>query len=199
MISTLSGYAGGASATPSYRNIGDHSETVQVVFDPARIDYLQLLEVFWQLHEPTARPYLTQYRNAIFTLDESQHQAALASRKALATRLGRSVNTAIEAAGTFSPAEDYHQKHYLQGSKPLMDVLRKRYPDLQQLFRSTAAARLNGYLGCNGDPERLGEGLRSLDLPAILERDLFDSLSLTCCNFKGSGCALPPLPNEHQE
>ena len=194
MISTLSGYAGGSSETPNYRAIGDHSETVQVVFDPTLISYDQLLEVFWQLHDPSSGSYLAQYRNAVFYLDEDQKKGAEESIQALSQKAGRPVNTALEKAGIFTPAEDYHQKHYLKGSKPLLDVLRKRYPDQQQLFLSTDAARLNGYLGCNGDPALLGENIRKLTLPVNLESDLFDGLTLTCRNFKG-GCALPPLEN----
>jgi hypothetical protein len=165
-----------------------------VVFDPALISYDQMLETFWQLHDPGSRPYLTQYRNAVFYLDEGQKKVAEASSQALAQRTRRPVNTPLEPAGIFTPAEDYHQKHYLKGSRPLLDVLRKRYPDQQQLFLSTDAARLNGYLGCNGDPALLGANIRSLNLPANLESDLFDALTLTCRNFKG-GCALPPLEN----
>ena len=167
---------------------------MQVVYDPARISYAQLLDVFWQLHDPTSAPYLRQYRNAIFYLDNDQKRTAEASRRAVEEKLGRPVRTAIEAAGTFTPAEDYHQKHYLQGNKPLMDVLRKRFGSREELFRSTDAAHLNGMLGCNGDPERLGLDIRALNLPQPLEQELFDGLSLTCPNFHAQGCALPPLP-----
>jgi len=103
------------------------------------------------------------------------------------------VNTAIEEAGRFTPAEDYHQKHYLKRRSPAWDILLKRYREPQALFRSTDAARLNGYLGCNADPHRLGENLRRLAFPARIEQKLFDALTLTCRNFRGSGCALPPL------
>jgi len=194
VTSTLVGYAGGTTAAPTYGSIGDHSETVQVVFDPEVISFAELLEVFWQSHDPTAKPYLTQYRNAVFYLDEEQRRQAEASRRQLGTKLGRSVGTVIEAAGIFTPAEDYHQKYYLQRVAPLMAELRQRYPDRQQLFRSTEAARLNGYLGCNGDPATFGADLRQVDLPAELERDLHDTLTTSCREFKGSGCALPPRP-----
>lgn len=196
MISTLSGYAGGTTDQPTYRAIGDHSETVQVVYDPAQISYEQLLEVFWALHDPGSRPYLNQYRNAIFTTDAEQHRLAVVSREMLAEASGRPVHTAIERAGLFTPAEDEHQKHFLQKApQELLDLLRERYPDRPQLFRSTDAARLNGYLGCHGKPGDLGAGLRRLDLPARLEQELFDTLTLTCRSFRGGGCVLPPRPD----
>ena len=192
MTSTLVGYAGGSTDKPTYRSIGDHSETVLVEFDPAVISYARLLEVFWASHDPTAKPYLTQYRNAVFYTSEEQRQAAIASRQALQEKLDRELDTAIEPAGIFTPAEDYHQKYYLQRVAPLMKELQQRYPDRQQLFHSTAAARLNGYLGCNGDPASFGTDLRAVGLPAELEQDLHDSLTASCREFKGSGCALPP-------
>lgn len=163
-----------------------------VEFDPALISYAELLEVFWASHDPTAKPYLAQYRNAIFYTSEEQRRQAEASRQALQEQLGRELGTTIEPAGIFTPAEDYHQKHYLQRVEALMAELQQRYPDRQRLFRSTAAARLNGYLGCNGDPARFGTDLRAVGLPAELELDLHDSLTASCREFKGTGCALPP-------
>lgn len=157
-----------------------------------QINYEQLLEVFWELHNPTSQPYLAQYRNAIFYLDKEQKRLAEASRQALETRLGKEVNTPVQPAGEFTPAEDYHQKHFLQRVKPVVDVLRKRYPTTRQLFLSTEAARLNGFIGCYGEPTLLGDELRKLNLPAALELDLFDSLTLSCRNFRGKGCSLPP-------
>lgn len=192
MTSTLVGYAGGSTEKPTYRSIGDHSETVLVEFDPAQVSYAALLEVFWANHDPTAKPYLTQYRNAVFTTSEQQRQTAEDSRRQLAERTGRPVQTAIEAAGSFTQAEDYHQKYYLQRVAPLMAELQQRYPDRQQLYRSAVAARLNGYLGCHGDPATFGADLRKFGLSDELERDLHGSLTTSCREFKGAGCALPP-------
>lgn len=167
---------------------------MQVVFDPAVISYDELLQVFWRIHDPGAEPYLNQYRNAIFYLSEAQHRAAEASRKRLAAHTGRPVRTAIEPAGTFTPAEDYHQKYYLQQDRALFTALQRRYPDRQQLFRSTAAARLNGFFGCNGESAGLGEELRRLDLPADLTDKIVDHLKARCRAFKEIGCALPLSP-----
>lgn len=194
MTSTLSGYAGGTTSTPTYRAIGDHSEAVQVVFDPQVISYSQLLEVFWESHDPAARPYLNQYRNVVFYLDQEQRRQAELSRNQLAKKLGRPVGTQIAPAGPFTPAEDYHQKYYLQRVEPLMAELEKRYPDLRALFRSTPAARLNGMLGCHGDPATLGADLRRIGLPAELEADFHAAITTSCREFRGTGCALPPRP-----
>jgi methionine-S-sulfoxide reductase len=205
VISTTSGYTGGHKKDPTYKEVSHggtgHAEAVQIVYDPKKVSYTKLLDVFWHNVDPTnAHGQFCdngdQYRSEIFYHNEEQRRLAVASEQELEKNkpFAAPIVTRIAPATTFYPAEDYHQKHYLKGSKQLLDVLRKRYPDQQELFLSTDAARLNGYLGCNGDPALLGDNIRALDLPANLESSLFDNLTLTCRNFKG-GCALPPLGN----
>ena len=122
VVRTTVGYSGGHSADPSYQEVcGDetgHAEVVEVAFDPARIGYEQLLEVFWRSHDPTQvnrqGPDIgTQYRTVIFTHSPAQAAAAQASKERLAAsgRLRRPVATEILPAGPFWPAEDYHQQY----------------------------------------------------------------------------------------
>lgn len=124
VVSTAAGYAGGYTPNPTYQEVcsGEtgHAEVVQVVFDPARITYDDLLRVFWENHDPTqgmrqGNDLGTQYRSAIYTHDGRQQQAAVASRNAYQARLTQSgfgaVTTQIEAAGPFYFAEDYHQQY----------------------------------------------------------------------------------------
>lgn len=122
VVRTTVGYSGGHSADPSYQEVcGDetgHAEVVEVAFDPARIAYEQLLEVFWRSHDPTQvnrqGPDIgTQYRTVIFTHSPAQAAAAQASKERLAAsgRLRRPVATEILPAGPFWPAEDYHQQY----------------------------------------------------------------------------------------
>ena len=115
-----SGYAGGQLENPTYRQVcgGDtgHAEAVEVVFDPAAVSYDQLLEVFWNLHDPTQKnrqgPDVgSQYRSAIFFHDEAQRAAATESREREQERRSRPIATEIAAAGIFWPAEDYHQRY----------------------------------------------------------------------------------------
>ncbi|MBT1071127.1 peptide-methionine (S)-S-oxide reductase MsrA [Pelotalea chapellei] len=119
---TRVGYTGGHTENPTYRLVctGDtgHAEAVEVTFDPALISYEQLLECFWQCHDPTQRnrqgpDFGTQYRSAIFCHDESQRQAAEASRERLelSGTLRRSIATEIVPAAAFWEAEAYHQKY----------------------------------------------------------------------------------------
>lgn len=122
--SVVSGYSGGHVDRPTYRQVsrGDtgHAEVIQVVYDPARINYAQLLAVFWRNIDPTTprRQFCDsgdQYRTAIFFHDEAQRKAAEASRDALAASgilRGAPIATEITAFTRFWPAEDDHQDYY---------------------------------------------------------------------------------------
>jgi peptide-methionine (S)-S-oxide reductase len=123
VISTTAGYIGGAQRDPSYEEVSagrtGHAEAVEVRYDPARIGYEQLLAVFWRNIDPVAvdRQFCdagTQYRSAIFYVDATQRALAETSKTELeaAGRFGRPIATEITAAGTFWPAEDYHQDYY---------------------------------------------------------------------------------------
>ena len=128
VVSTVVGYTGGETEHPGYEAVCDghtgHAEAVEIAFDPARVSYDELLEAFWACHDPTTRnrqgPDVgTQYRSAVFVLDEEQRRAAVASRRARqqSRRDGREIVTEIVAAARFWPAEDYHQ-HYLRKGGP---------------------------------------------------------------------------------
>jgi peptide-methionine (S)-S-oxide reductase len=158
------GYAGGTTPDPTYENIGDHSEAIEIEFDPARISYLDLLAVFWQAHEPAYRSVSRQYRAAVFWQGDGQHRHAEVSRARVAGAIGREVATVLEPLRSFTPAEEYHQKYYLRSVKPVAAALRGLYPDVRDFVASTAAARVNGYLGGHGGPERLAAEIESLGL-----------------------------------
>ncbi len=164
MVRTRVGYTGGSRRNPTYRSMGDHTEALEVEFDPSRISYDELLDNFWSGHDPGSPQFSVQYRNALFYHDEGQRAAALASRDRVAEVMKRGVTTAVEEAGTFYQAEDYHQKYYLRGSGPLWEEIRAIYPDGDGLVRSTAAARLNGYVGGYGTESEIEEGIEGLGL-----------------------------------
>ena len=83
MVRTRVGYAGGLMDAPTYRNIGDHTETVQVDYDPRQISYAQLLDIFWKSHQPTRSSWSEQYKNAIFYHNEDQEKIALVRQLSL--------------------------------------------------------------------------------------------------------------------
>lgn len=168
------GYAGGTTPAPTYENIGDHAEAIEIDFDPAVISYQELLGIFWQAHDPARRSFSRQYRAAVFWQGDEQRRLAEISRGQAARGSGREVATALEPLRSFTPAEDYHQKYYLRAAKTIAAALRRFYPDERGFVASTAAARVNGYLGGHGGPERLAAEIDGLGLEgearAALER-----------------------------
>ena len=123
MLSTTSGYTGGTKVDPTYHEVSDggtgHAESVEVIYDPSKVTYQQLLDVFWHNTDPldTGGQFCdrgSQYRSAIFYHDDEQKRLAEASKQALegSHRFDRPIATEIVAAGPFYPAEDYHQDYY---------------------------------------------------------------------------------------
>jgi peptide-methionine (S)-S-oxide reductase len=120
VLATRVGYTGGAHDRPSYEDVctgrTGHAEAVEVEFDPSSVSYDQLLDVFWQEHDPTTLnrqgPDVgTQYRSAVFFHSPEQEAAARSSRDRVQDRTRKEVVTEITAAGEFWPAEDYHQRY----------------------------------------------------------------------------------------
>jgi len=165
VVRTRVGYAGGTKADPTYQDLGDHAESLQVDYDPARISYETLLDAFWSSHDPTRPPGSGQYGTALFVEDEGQRRAAETSRDALAAGLGAAVRTPIVPLGRFYRAEDYHQKYRLRNS-PLMASFRALCPTDREFTDSTAAARVNAHLDGELGLESLREELAALGLRA---------------------------------
>jgi peptide-methionine (S)-S-oxide reductase len=123
VLATTSGYVGGRTANPTYQEVSTgwtgHTEAVRVEFDPARITYAQLLEKFWPTIDPTVKDQQfcdvgSQYRTGIYPVNEAQLKTAQASKAALerSKPFRQPVVTEIVMAGTFYPAEEYHQDYY---------------------------------------------------------------------------------------
>jgi peptide-methionine (S)-S-oxide reductase len=121
VISTTSGYTGGRAGNPRYEDVsaGDtgHAESVEVRYDPTKITYSELLDVFWHNIDPFAKDRQfcdrgDQYRSAIFYADDEQKRLAEDSKRALEEKLGKPFATKIERARRFYAAEGYHQDYY---------------------------------------------------------------------------------------
>ncbi|MFC5652700.1 peptide-methionine (S)-S-oxide reductase MsrA [Paenibacillus solisilvae] len=143
---TRVGYAGGTSAKPTYRQMGDHTETVQIEFDPAIIPFEDILHVFWNNHNPlNINDYKgRQYRSLLLAHDQKQ-QDSIQHVLELRKEQGKGVpETEIAPYKDFHPAEDHHQKYYLKRFPDAMEKLSTLYPAQDDLIDSTLAARLNG-------------------------------------------------------
>ncbi|MDH5477108.1 MAG: peptide-methionine (S)-S-oxide reductase MsrA [Nitrospinota bacterium] len=123
VISTTSGYSGGKTKNPSYNEVSNggtgHAEVVRITFDPRKISYTELLEVFWRNIDPTVRDRQfcdigSQYRSAIFYLDDTQKKEAEDSLRRLekSKPFAGPIMTEITRATEFYPAEEYHQDYY---------------------------------------------------------------------------------------
>jgi peptide-methionine (S)-S-oxide reductase len=164
VVRTRVGYAGGTTPEPTYHDLGDHTEVVQVEYDPSVVSYADLLDAFWSNHDPRATPRKRQYRNVILVNTVVHRQAAERTRQRVESKLDGSVGTAIEDLDAFHLAEPYHQKYELRSTPVVGDELVERYGS--DLVDSTAAARLNGFVAGHGDPERRESFLAALDLPS---------------------------------
>ena len=125
VLATVSGYTGGTVANPTYEQVSakhtGHAEAVEVIYDPAKVSYSQLLDFYWRHIDPTVKDRQfcdvgTPYRTAIFAHGDAQLEAARASRAALekSKPFKEPIVTEIVAAGAFYPAEEYHQDYYLK-------------------------------------------------------------------------------------
>jgi peptide-methionine (S)-S-oxide reductase len=143
VLSVTAGYTGGTKDHPTYEEVSSggtgHAESVQVVYDPTKIAFQKILDIFWHNIDPVAvdRQFCdrgTQYRSAIFYHDEAQKQLAEAAKAELQKKFKQPIATQIVAASTFWPAEGYHQHFY------------KKNPTRYQFYR----------FGCGRD-QRLAE------------------------------------------
>jgi peptide-methionine (S)-S-oxide reductase len=175
-VRTRVGYAGGTKASPTYRDLGDHSETLQIEFDLGLITYEELLSLFWKAHDPTWPARSRQYRAALFYHGEEQKRLVLESRDREQERYGRAIRTDVFPFQEFYRAEDYHQKFYLRQDPGLMGEFRTIYPDARDFTDSTAAARVNGYLAGYGSRTSLQADLDILGLSPGGSKRLLDSV-----------------------
>lgn len=188
MIRTRVGYAGGTTPDPTYARIGDHAEAIEIEYDPAAIGYQDLLAIFWKAHDPGYRSASRQYRSAIFWSGDGQRRLAEESRERAGRGIPGGVATALEPLRSFTPAEDYHQKYYLRSVEAIAAAFARFYPEGRALAASTAAARVNGYLGGHGGPARLAGEIGGLGLEGEARAALEKIVGQM---HPGETCALP--------
>ncbi len=166
------GYSGGTTGNPTYEDLGDHTETIQIEYDPSQISYEKLLDIFWESHDPAVPSWPRQYMSIIFYHNDVQKRLALESRDRLEARLKIKIYTEIVPAPEFYPTEDYHQKYYLRLQPELIKDFRAMYPDTDDFINSTAAARINGYVGGHGTLATLEKEIDSFGLSPAASKAL---------------------------
>jgi len=161
VIQTSVGYAGGKKKHPTYQNLGDHTEVVQIQYDPCRITFKQLLSLFWKNHNPSIF-YQKQYWSIIFYITEEQKLVAqdflqLYEKESLAT-----VYTQIIPLEEYYHAESYHQKYTLQTHPWLIVAVNVR--SAKELIQSQVCTKFNGFLSSYGTHDELLELARNFGL-----------------------------------
>lgn len=158
------GYSGGTTEDPTYENIGDYMETIELDYDPEEISYKELLQIFFRKHSPEYQMTKRQYMSAIFYRSEVEKETAVEAMQQEEKRLGLKLYTHIIPFERFYLAEAYHQKYYLQLVDILKSEIRNKYASFKEFNDSREAARMNGYVKGLGDMELLMAEIDSFGL-----------------------------------
>ncbi|KAF7989571.1 hypothetical protein HCN44_008245 [Aphidius gifuensis] len=145
VLRTTVGYSGGTKLSPAYKNIGDHTEVIDIEYDQKIISFNQLLSLFWNNHEYGLTTKIkTQYASLILYHDDEQKLLAEKSKDHLQNKTKEHFTTVIKPFECFHPAEDYHQKYRLQSHTWLLQSIGEITSE--NLQTSTLAAKLNSYI-----------------------------------------------------
>ena len=145
VVRTRVGYAGGTKADPTYEVLGDHTEVIQVEYDPEQLSFSDLLEQAISEHNPYQQPQKRQYQNIIFTETTAQHDQLLTVLDESDLDCDR-IETRLESLDRFHLAEAYHQKFNLRGKRWITDVFTEAGYDDAAVRESPAAAKLNAHV-----------------------------------------------------
>ncbi|MGM0548972.1 MAG: peptide-methionine (R)-S-oxide reductase MsrB [Bacillota bacterium] len=171
VVRTRVGYAGGQKNDPIYKNIKDHTETIEIDYNPAVISYQELLEIFFKQHNPYSPALSRQYASLILYHNQSQKEKALALKEKLETETEKEVLTKIKKLDKFYLAENYHQKYKLQQRAEF----KKNYFNklkIEEFINSPAVAKVNGYLAAKGKKDNLIKNIAQFGLSQELQQKL---------------------------
>ena len=185
VVRTRVGYAGGTTEAPTYKTIGDHMETLQIDYDPEKIDYGQLLDLFFTLHKPMREPWKRQYAAAAFYHSAAQLELISDKVRILEEKAQQKVLTEVKAYENFYLSEERHQKYKLQRQPELLAEFSRMYPSFRDLVNSTAAARVNGYLYACKDCKKLASEIGNFGLTERGQKILLDTVT----NSSGIACS----------
>ncbi|ALS77572.1 MULTISPECIES: peptide-methionine (S)-S-oxide reductase MsrA [Planococcus] len=175
VVRTCVGFTGGTTPTPTYRQMGDHTETVHISFDPRVISYEAILREFWQNHYPNRDNYKgRQYISLVHYHTEQQRKTIENIRKEMETQLREPIETEIAPFGEFTLAEERHQKYYLKRYPKALEQLAELFPEKELLTDSTFAARLNGFVKGYGTKDSVREDIAQWRIGTVEKKWLTD-------------------------
>jgi len=175
VIQTATGYAGGTTTHPTYRNLEDHSESIEITFDPQKISLEQLLHSFWNHHRPDAiNGYKgRQYMSILFYRNLEQYEMIIHVQQQYAPQ---SLSTEIVPYTDFTQAEERHQKYYLQRQPELFKQGIEHLGTQENLFHSTIGARLNAWAKGYLSRAEIMQELKKTAYNYITKRQQYDIL-----------------------
>ncbi len=177
VVRTRVGYAGGIIDNPTYQNIGEHAEAIQIEYDADVLTYRELVEKFWSDHNPFQQPFSSQYRSILFYHSQEQYKIAEEVKAEIEQEEGREIQTEFKEYREFNLAENYHQKYYLQQrSKYKNHYLNEM--SWEEFINSTVVARVNGYIAREGSRKQLQQEIGSLGLSTELRNNLLEQYDL---------------------
>jgi len=175
VLRTRVGYAGGTTPSPTYHDLGDHSEALEIDFDPTVTSYAALVDVFFQSHNPCSSPWSRQYRSAAFPRDAQQRAALEAGAARAGATRGKEVRTALEDFTGFTLAEDYHQKYRLRHVGAAAREFEGMFPTTEAFVGSVAVTKANAIAAGYGTTRELRDELGRLGLSESAQRALRDA------------------------
>ncbi|PIC57189.1 peptide-methionine (S)-S-oxide reductase [Sporosarcina sp. P12(2017)] len=179
VIRTRVGYTGGTTVAPTYKTIEDHTETVEIDYDPTSISYEEILLHFWRNHYPNRDQYRgQQYVSSLRFHNQQQKRIIDLVKSEMEKELGEPIETEITPVGHFTLAEDRHQKYYLKRYPNVLDKLYWLYPSEESLINSTFAARLNGFVKGFGTRDQIVTEIESWPLPENARQQLIQQFMI---------------------
>lgn len=175
VVRTRVGFSGGTTGSPTYRSMGDHTETVEVDFDPTLIKYEDILRHFWRNHYPNRDEYKgRQYISLLRFRGERQWETINRIKKEMEQELGEPIETDIGPFNNFILAEERHQKYYLKRYPRALEQLHEFFPSPDLLVNSTLAARLNGFVKGFGSRASLLDEIDTWEMDSWGEKKLLE-------------------------
>ena len=171
--------------------MGNHTEALQIDFDPAQITLEEIVDLFWKSHDPLRAIRSRQYMTAIWFHNEAQAHTIDMAKAAIEQKLDATILTPVMSLDVFYLAEEYHQKYRLQHS-PLMKSFNEMYPDFTDFNNSTAAARLNGFVSGHGSQQLFDDEYKAYGIPVdeLRQAIRIHELSGTVARCSGDHCSI---------
>jgi len=159
--------------------MGDHTESIEIDFHPELISYGQLLDVFWENHNPLRESFYKgrQYMSLLLYRNEDQEALALKTKRKWEQSLKGEIQTEMAPFSTFYAAEDYHQKYYLKRYAKAVEEVKNVFPSHSDFVNSTIAARLNGFVVGHGSLGKLKKEMNEWGLHPEQVKELVELLN----------------------